>query len=77
MKKGNYHKRFRVICISLLLFTIYIFVVWKVFIPTWESKNGIFIKYQEMLLSNNKNYIGMIDTDNKKVTIVNHAGKEI
>ena len=77
MKKGKYHKRFRVICIILLLFAMYIFVVWKVFIPTWESKNGTYIKYEEMLLSNNKNYIGIIDTDNKKVTIVNHAGKEI
>lgn len=77
MKRTNHHKGFWITGIILLLFAVYISVVWKVFIPSWESKNGTYIKYQEMLLSVNETYIGIIDTDRNKVRIIDHSGKEI
>lgn len=59
---------FAVVCVTAAIFLYHL---------SRNDKGKLFIAYNELLLSTNEEYIGYIDSEHQKVSIVNYSGKEI
>lgn len=77
--KMNKHKLHGKLIVVLIIILFGIFVTAAIFSCriSRNDKGKIFVAYNELLLSANKEYIGYIASENKKVSIVNYFGKEI
>ncbi len=67
------------IFVALLLgitLVVLFFIIVVYYIPR-NNWRGTFFHYDEMLMSSNGRYIGVIDISNEKVSIVDHSGKEV
>lgn len=58
-----------------ITFVILFFIIFY-YAPGKQWK-GTFFRYDEMLMSSNENYIGIIETESEKVSIVDYSGKEM
>ena len=56
---------FAVVCVTAAIFLYHL---------SRNDRGKLFIAYNELLLSTNKEYIGYIDSENQKVSIVNYSG---
>lgn len=78
MKKLRHYSKcwavFTVFLLGIILVIIPLIVSHYIPRKQWE---GTFFRYDEMLISSNGSYIGVIDTENEKVSIVNYFGKEV
>lgn len=78
MKKSKYYRNRLIIFSVLLLGVIFVFgyLIIAFYIP-WRNQEGFYFRYDEMILSSNDKYLGVIDTEKEKVIILDSFGKEI
>lgn len=77
VKLKNYKILLVISAVFILLLCYMVMIFFIIFYIPWKNWNGTFVKYDEIILSANEKYIGIIDRDNKKVMIENHSGKEV
>ena len=77
MVKLKNYKILLVIFAVFILLLCYMVLFFIFFYIPWKNWNGTSVKYDEIILSANEKYIGIIDMDNAKVMIMNHSGKEV
>lgn len=77
MKKYKYSWKRWLVLIVLAIFLFW--AIWEVMLYyiAWKQWKGIFVRYDEKLISSNENYIGVIDSESKKVFIMNHNGVQV
>ncbi len=79
MKKSKHDRKrlssFVVLFLGIILVVLF-FIIVVYYIPR-NNRRGTFFHYDEILVSSNGRYIGVIDISNEKVSIVDHSGKEV
>lgn len=77
MKKYKYSWKQWLVLIVLAIFLFW--ALWEVMLHyiAWKQWKGIFVRYDEKLISSNEKYIGVIDSEGKKVFIMNHNGVQV
>lgn len=78
INKLKHRQKVFFVCSSALLVFICLVLVFIVCsITAWKNRKGTFVWCDTMRISSNEDYIGFIDTENEKVIILNHSGKEV
>lgn len=79
MNRMNKHKAHGKLIVVLIIVLAVVCVTATIFSYHISRNDGgkLFIAYNETLLSTNQEYIGYIDSENQKVSIVNYSSKEI